>query len=56
VQIKVGYELTYDLPQPTPMLLAVHIHYSRAPDLVVPDQLVTTPSVPIAGYRDLFGN
>ena len=38
------------------MLLTVHIHYSRAPDLVEPDHLVTTPSVPITGYRDLFGN
>jgi len=56
VQIRVGYELTYSLPQPTPMLLTVHIHYYRAPDLIVPDHLVTTPSVPITGYRDLFGN
>jgi transglutaminase-like putative cysteine protease len=56
MQIRVGYELTYNLPQPTPMLLTVHIHYSRAPDLVEPDHLVTTPSVPITGYRDLFGN
>ena len=56
MQIAVGYELTYDLPQPTPMLLTVNIHYSRAPDLVEPDHLVTTPSVPITGYRDLFGN
>ena len=56
MQIAVGYELTYDLPQQTPMLLTVNIHYSRAPDLVEPDHLVTTPSVPITGYRDLFGN
>ena len=54
MQIAVGYELTYDLPQPTPMLLTVNIHYSRAPDLVEPDHLVTTPSVPITGYRDLL--
>jgi transglutaminase-like putative cysteine protease len=56
MQIGVGYDLIYELPQPTPMLLAVHIHHSRAADLVVPDHLVTTPSVPIAGYHDLFGN
>jgi hypothetical protein len=56
VQIEVGYELNYELPQPTPMLLAVHIHHSRAADLVVPDHLVTSPSVPITGYHDLFGN
>ena len=38
------------------MLLTVHIHYSRASDLVVVDNLVTVPSVPVRGYRDLFGN
>ena len=56
MQIEVGCELDYELPQPTPMLLAVHIHHSRAADLVVPDHLVTSPSVPITGYHDLFGN
>ena len=56
MQIAVGYEITYDVPQPTPMLLTVHVHYSRASDLVVPDHLVTVPPVPVAGYRDGFGN
>jgi transglutaminase-like putative cysteine protease len=56
VQIGVGYKLTYNLPQPTPMLLTVHIHYSRTSDLVMPDHLVTFPAVPVTGYRDLFGN
>jgi transglutaminase-like putative cysteine protease len=56
MQIAVGYEFICELPQPTPMLLTVHTHYSRASDLVVVDNLVTVPSVPVMGYRDLFGN
>jgi transglutaminase-like putative cysteine protease len=56
VHIKVGYELIYDCPQPTPMLLMLNIHYSRAADIVVPDRLVINPAVPIAAYRDQFGN
>lgn len=56
VHIRVGYELTYDCPQPTPMILMLHIHYTRASDIVTPDHLVTTPSLPIAAYRDSFGN
>ncbi len=56
MQIRLGYELIYSCPQPTPMLLTLGIHYSRVSDIVVPDHLVTTPSVPIAAYRDLFGN
>jgi transglutaminase-like putative cysteine protease len=56
VRISVGYELVYDLPRPTPMVLTVHIHPSRAADLVVPDRLVTEPPVAITGYHDKFGN
>jgi transglutaminase-like putative cysteine protease len=56
MQIKVGYELVYDFPQATPVLLALNVHYSRASDIVVPDLLRSQPSVPISSYRDGFGN
>src|SRR6202023_3300325 len=56
VKISVGYELIYDCPQPTPMMLVLNIHYSRASDIVVPDHLTTIPSVPLSAYRDHFGN
>ena len=52
----VGYELIYDCPQPTPMLLVLHIHSSRAADILVPDHIVTNPVVPLSSYRDSFGN
>jgi transglutaminase-like putative cysteine protease len=56
MQIRVGFEMAYRCPQPTPMLLVLNVHYSRAGDLVQPDRLVTDPPVPINSYRDLFGN
>jgi transglutaminase-like putative cysteine protease len=56
MQIRVGYELVYECPQPTPMLLMLNIHYTRASDLVVPDHLTTEPRLPIRSYRDSFGN
>ena len=56
MQIRVGYEIVYNFPQKTPMILAVNIHYSRASDIVIPDYLTTDPSVPITAYRDGFGN
>src|SRR3954452_25422675 len=56
MQIKVGYELVYDCPQPTPMILTLNIHYSRVSDMLAPDHLVTSPSIPVTGYRDGFGN
>jgi len=56
MNISVGYELNYDLPQPTPMILTLHVHYSRASDLVRPDHMQTMPPVATAAYRDGFGN
>jgi transglutaminase-like putative cysteine protease len=56
MQIRVGYELVYDCPQPTPMLLMLNIHYTRVSDLIIPDHIVINPSVPITAYRDGFGN
>jgi transglutaminase-like putative cysteine protease len=56
VEIRVGCELIYDCPQPTPMMLVLNIHYTRASDILVPDHVKTDPSVPIAAYRDSFGN
>jgi transglutaminase-like putative cysteine protease len=56
MQIRVGYELIYECPQPVPMILMVNIHYSRASDIVTSDYLTSDPSIPITGYRDSFGN
>ena len=38
------------------MVLMLNIHFTRVSDLVVPDYLVTVPSLPISAYRDSFGN
>ena len=54
--LRVGYEFVYNCVQPTPMVLVLNIHHSRASDIVVPDHLVSSPSVPVAAYRDTFGN
>ena len=56
MQIRVGYELIYECPQPTPMLLTLNTHFSRVADIVTPDHIVTSPFVPIRPYRDEFGN
>ena len=56
MQIRVGYELVYECPKPTPMLLTLNIHYTRASDILIADNIVTHPSVPITAYRDGFGN
>jgi transglutaminase-like putative cysteine protease len=56
MKLRVGYEFVYDFPQATPMILMLSAHYSRASDIIIPDHLTTSPSVPVSQYRDHFGN
>jgi transglutaminase-like putative cysteine protease len=56
LQFRTGFELVYNFPQPTPVILVVNIHDTRASDIVVPDLLITEPRISITSYRDAFGN
>lgn len=56
MRIRVGYELIYECPQPTPMILMLNVHYSRVSDLESPDILMTDPALEVEAYRDGFGN
>ena len=56
MQIRLGYELIYQSPQPTPMILNLQVHYTRSTDMVRADQIITEPWVPLTSYRDGFGN
>ncbi len=56
MKIRIGYEIIYDCPQPTPMILTLSVHYSRVADLIVPDHMMTDPPVALTAYRDSFGN
>jgi transglutaminase-like putative cysteine protease len=56
MQLRIGCELIYQCAQPTPMILTLSVHYSRASDIVRPDHLVTQPSLAVQQYRDGFGN
>jgi transglutaminase-like putative cysteine protease len=56
MKLRVGFEMLYEFPQPTPMIMVLGTHFTRASDIVVPDLLTTRPSVAINPYRDLFGN
>ncbi|OUL85462.1 transglutaminase-like domain-containing protein [Paraburkholderia hospita] len=56
MKLRVGYELVYECPQPTPMMLMLNTHYSRVQDVLAADLLAVDPPVPITQYRDGFGN
>jgi len=54
--IRLGYEIIFQCPQPTPMVLHLNVDHARARDLVQPDLIVTEPPIPLTQYRDGFGN
>jgi transglutaminase-like putative cysteine protease len=56
LKLRVGFDLEYDFPKATPVIMMLRIHDSRSRDLERPDEIVVSPSVPISEYRDLFGN
>lgn len=56
MKIRIGYELIYDCPQPTPMIMALNVHYTRVSDMIIPDYMIADPAVPMTAYRDSFGN
>ena len=56
MKIRFGYELVYTCRQPVPMILMLHVHSSRTPDLLVPDQMLIEPQVALDTYSDIFGN
>jgi transglutaminase-like putative cysteine protease len=56
MKIRVGYEISYECPQPTPMMLMLSVHPSRSGDLLIPDRMQLDPPVPVNTYHDSFGN
>ena len=56
MQIRAGYEIEYECPQPTPKLLVLSIHPSRFPDLSTPHVIQFDPPIPSKNYEDGFGN
>ncbi len=56
MRVSLGCRFRYSLPQPTPMIALLNVHFSRFGDLERPDHLTTNPGVPLESYRDGFGN
>jgi transglutaminase-like putative cysteine protease len=54
--IRIGYDVVFELPVPTPMLLMLNVHPSRFPSLRGPEAIRVDPYVPITPFVDAFGN
>lgn len=56
MRIRAGFKLTYECPQPTPMLLVLEIHPSRRVDLLTDQIVAFDRPIEARGYIDAFGN
>ena len=54
--IEAGFDVAFECPTATPMILQLSIHPSRDADLLTPDRVASNPPVPMRSYLDLFGN
>lgn len=56
IKIRAGYEISYDCPQPTPMILTLSVHPSLRSNLLTHDRMLIHPLVPATEYLDRYGN
>jgi transglutaminase-like putative cysteine protease len=56
MHIRIGYDIAFDVPAPTPMLTVLRVHPSLEADLSRPDEPTIEPALPVAEYIDVFGN
>jgi len=56
MKIRIGYELVYDCPVNTSMILMLHAQPGAGQHMLIPDRLSTLPSLPLTNYRDGYGN
>jgi transglutaminase-like putative cysteine protease len=56
MHIRAGYEITYECPQPTPMVLMLSVHPTRLSDVLTPQVMTLNPPVAARDYRDVYGN
>jgi transglutaminase-like putative cysteine protease len=54
--LRIGYEIIFDIAAPTPMLLMLYVHPSRADRLLRPEAIHIEPHVPVHDFVDSFGN
>ena len=56
MKIRIGYELVYNCPLDTSMILMLHAQPGGGQRMLIPDRLSSLPSLPLTNYRDGYGN
>ena len=56
MNIRFGYDIAFDIPVPTPVLMLLRVHPSVEPALQSEEALKVEPDLPVSEYIDTFGN
>jgi len=56
MRIRIGHELIFEIPRPTPMLLMLYVHPDTVPALRQPEAIQTEPVGDVESFVDWFGN
>ncbi len=56
MRIRIGYELLFEMPEPTAMLMLLYLHPDTAPALQRPEHILVEPQTPVEDFIDWFGN
>ena len=54
--IRLAYDIQFEIPAEVAMVTLLHVHPSRAGDLLEPDELQTEPRLEVTSYQDSFCN
>ncbi|MEO5720455.1 MAG: transglutaminase family protein [Chthoniobacterales bacterium] len=54
--IKIGFDIEFELPGPTPVILMLYVHPSRQADLRAEEKIRIEPEMPLTEFSDLYGN
>jgi len=54
--IRVGYDIIFEHPAPTPIIVMLYLHPSRTPTIRRGEFLLVDPLVKVSEYTDVFGN
>ncbi len=54
--IRVGYDIIFEHPAPTPIIVMLYLHPSQGPSIRRGDYLLVEPPVQVREYTDAFGN
>ena len=54
--IRIGYDISFEIANSTPLIAMLYVHPLRRDDLQSPEEMKVEPNLPVHTYLDAFGN